>query len=111
MNVRKLTHGRDGGARQRGELRLGGSKLTKNAACEVFINFIMSMDRLTNLGLWLLIPVVLSAVPDEEGPSLFYFFGLGLDASSSHQLCMAADTRDCSAKEFPLEVNKVRLKI
>jgi hypothetical protein len=73
MNVRKLTHGRDGGARRRGELRLGGSKLTKNAACEVFINFIMSRDRLTNLGLWLLIPVVLSAVPDEEGPSLFYF--------------------------------------
>jgi hypothetical protein len=70
----------------------------------------MSRDRLTNLGLWLLIPVVLAAVPDEEGPSLFYF-GLGLDASSSHQLCMAADTRDCSAKEFPLEVNKVRLKV
>jgi hypothetical protein len=23
--------------------------------------------------LWLLIPVVLAAVPDEEGPSLFYF--------------------------------------
>jgi hypothetical protein len=33
----------------------------------------MSRDRLTNLGLWLLIPVVLAAVPDEEGPSLFYF--------------------------------------
>lgn len=55
------------------KLRLGGSKLTKNAAREVFINFIMSRDRLTNLGLWLLIPVVLAAVLDEEGPSLFYF--------------------------------------
>ena len=55
------------------KLRLGGSKLTKNAAREVFINFIMSRDRLTNLGLWLLIPVVLAAVPDKEGPSLFYF--------------------------------------
>jgi hypothetical protein len=55
------------------KLRLGGTKLTKNAAREVFINFIMSRDRLTNLGLWLLIPVVLAAVPDEQGPSLFYF--------------------------------------
>ena len=55
------------------KLRLGGSKLTKNAAREVFINFIMARDRLTNLGLWLLILVVLAVVPDEEGPSLFYF--------------------------------------
>ena len=65
--------GRDGGAGRRGELRLGGSKLTKNAAREVLINFIMARDRLANLCLWLLIPVVLAAVPDEEGPSLFYF--------------------------------------
>jgi hypothetical protein len=55
------------------KLRLGGSKLTKNAAREVLINFIMARDRLTNLGLWLLVPVVLTAVPNEEGPSLFYF--------------------------------------
>jgi len=73
MNVRKLTHGRERGAGRRGELRLGGSKLTKNATCEVLINFIMARDRLTNLCLWLLILVVLAAVPDEEGPSLFYF--------------------------------------
>ena len=55
------------------KLRLGASKLTKNAAREVFINFIMSRDRLANLALWLLIPVVFAAVPDEDGPSLFYF--------------------------------------
>ena len=55
------------------ELRLRGSKLAKNAASEVFVNFVMARDGLADPGQGLLVPVVLASVSYEKGAFLLNF--------------------------------------
>ena len=55
------------------ELLLWGSKLAKNAASEVFVNFVMARDGLAEPGQGLLVPVVLASVSYKKGAFLLNF--------------------------------------
>jgi len=55
------------------ELRLRGRKFAENAASEVFVNFVMARDGLTEPGQGLLVPVVFASVPYKKGAFLLNF--------------------------------------